>query len=549
MIESAILKTLWGIIFFIFLFGCGVPSVNNDEILEQAFELSDRSVLESLEKLELIKNLEELSEVQKAKHNFLKAKIYISAGRNLHDSIFNAPISYYESIKDTVLLYECFYFFATKKYRDQDYSASLKFLDKNQKLSPFLDANTYYISNANLRINNLLQLKRFQEAKEIATVTLHKAQRNGKISDETRMWFILATTNSYINIIDSEQNYLKALQLSKQRDDIYYQKHCLNALTKLMEKNAMYDKALCYLKQSEDINTSREEVPKKNLIKSMLFHKQNELDSALHYAKIASQGNDPFIASIAVSYISEWFANEGDFYKAFYRKRAAIKIEGNIDSDIYFKKKREESEKTESENKAKISKIEQEKRTLLFVTVIIVLLLLVVITYLFFYRKQRKQYETYLKSKAVQLEQDNLLLNQSKEISLLREKESLLRESLFRRIDILKKIPSVTPSKAAVESLDCRKITLTENDWNELVQTIDDAFPNFTSRLKNSFPLLTTADIHFCCFLKIDVNLQDLSDIYCVSKSTITKKKYRVKTDKLCIADREICLDDFLKKF
>lgn len=549
-IESAILKTLWGIVFFIFLFGCGVPSVNNDEILEQVFELSGMQVWECLEKLELISDPNELSEAQRAKYYFLQAKTYIGVRKNIHDSVFNTPISYYKSIKDTAILYECFHLLALKKHRDGDFNGALKILDKNQKLLPFFETDREYWGNTNWRINNLFELERFQDAKDIATVILQQAQRNGEKRDEARALVFQVKINSYENdIVECECNYQKVSQLSKKIGHSYYQKQSLDLLVKLLEKNAIYDKALNYLKEGERIDVSRKEVPKRNLIKSMFFHKRNELDSALHYAEIASQGNDPFIASIATSYISEWLANDGDFFEAFYRKRAEIKIEEDIERDLSFKKQREESAEKESENKAKISKIEQEKRTLLFVTVIIVLLLIVIMTYLFFYRKQRKQYEAYLKSKAVQLEQDNLLLNQSKEISLLREKESLLRESLFRRIDILKKIPSITPSELDVDSIDSRKITLTENDWNELVQTIDDAYPNFTSRLKNSFPLLSKDDLHFCCFLKIDVNLQDLSDIYCVSKSTITKKKYRVKTDKLCITNREISLDDFLKKF
>ena len=55
-------------------------------------------------------------------------------------------------------------------------------------------------------------------------------------------------------------------------------------------------------------------------------------------------------------------------------------------------------------------------------------------------------------------------------------------------------------------------------------------------------------DIRFCCLVKINVNLQDLSDIYCLSKAAITKKKYRIKKDKLGICDATASLDDCLKE-
>ena len=64
-----------------------------------------------------------------------------------------------------------------------------------------------------------------------------------------------------------------------------------------------------------------------------------------------------------------------------------------------------------------------------------------------------------------------------------------------------------------------------------------------------AYPQLGDKEIGFCCLVKINVNIQDLSDIYCVSKAAITKRKYRIKTDKLGITDENISLDSFLKVF
>ena len=552
-LRIAIKKTLWSIICLLFLFGCDTHFVDNGEILEQAFELSDTLALESLEKLELISNPNELSEAERVKYYFLKAKIYIRMGKSIDDSIFYLPIYYYKNIKDTALLYECFNLLALKNHREKEYNTSLKYLDKGQELLPFFETNKEYMFNVNWRINSLLALKKFQEAEKIAIATLPHIYSNSEkkifVKWFTRLAQIYSSTN---DIAASERNYLKILQLWKEIGNKYWQQQTFNALAQLMEKVGRYDKALGYLKQSEKLDLSRKDIPKINLIKSMLCQKRNDLDSAHYYAKIASQGGDPLIATIATSYISECFADNGEFFNAYHKRWTATQIAKSINSGISSDKSSEAFAKKELENKAKIFKIEKEKRDLLFLTVVIILLLVIIVVYLFFYRKQRKQYEVYLKNKAVQLEQENLLLNQAKEISLLREKESLLRESLFRKIDIFKKIPSIKSSKTEVESvgsIDSKKIALTENDWNELLQTINYAYPAFTRKLKDAFPLLSMADIHFCCFLKININLQDLSDIYCVSKSAIIKKKYRIKTDKLCITDGAISLDDFLKKF
>lgn len=64
-----------------------------------------------------------------------------------------------------------------------------------------------------------------------------------------------------------------------------------------------------------------------------------------------------------------------------------------------------------------------------------------------------------------------------------------------------------------------------------------------------NFIILTLKDILFCCLVKLKVNMQDLSDIYCVSKAAISKRKFRIKTEKLNIADENISIDMYLRDF
>ena len=93
------------------------------------------------------------------------------------------------------------------------------------------------------------------------------------------------------------------------------------------------------------------------------------------------------------------------------------------------------------------------------------------------------------------------------------------------------------------------KIVVTDAEWAEVTSVVNDAFDNFVVRLRQAYPQLGDKEIGFCCLVKINVNIQDLSDIYCVSKAAITKRKYRIKTDKLGITDENISLDSFLKVF
>ena len=164
----------------------------------------------------------------------------------------------------------------------------------------------------------------------------------------------------------------------------------------------------------------------------------------------------------------------------------------------------------------------------------------------FFYQREKKE----------RLQQENLLLHKEAELSGLREKEirqrnkeAELREALFRRISFFHKLPSLHTDDKQDESAANSKIVVTNTEWAEVISVVNDAFDTFVVRLQQAYPSLGEKEIGFCCLVKINVNIQDLSDIYCISKAAITKRKYRIKTDKLGITDENISLDSFLKAF
>ena len=130
-----------------------------------------------------------------------------------------------------------------------------------------------------------------------------------------------------------------------------------------------------------------------------------------------------------------------------------------------------------------------------------------------------------------------------------RNREAELREALLRRISFFHKLPSLHTDDKQDESAANSKIVVTNTEWAEVISVVNDAFDNFVVRLQQAYPSLGEKEIGFCCLVKINVNIQDLSDIYCISKAAITKRKYRIKTDKLGITDENISLDSFLKAF
>ena len=145
-------------------------------------------------------------------------------------------------------------------------------------------------------------------------------------------------------------------------------------------------------------------------------------------------------------------------------------------------------------------------------------------------------YKQLWRVQSLRLIQTEQLLQQSEELSILREKESQLRESLFRRMKSFHKIPSLEKEEESAEEENDnqnRRIALSNEEWEDIRQTVDGSYDKFSVRLLEAFPGLSMKDVYFCCLVKINVSNKDLSDIYCISRTSISRKKQRMKRDKL----------------
>ena len=140
--------------------------------------------------------------------------------------------------------------------------------------------------------------------------------------------------------------------------------------------------------------------------------------------------------------------------------------------------------------------------------------------------------------------QENVMLKQQEELSNLREQEALLREKdarmreeLFKRMNVYEKLSDTEKEK---------HIQLSDTDWKELQVMLDSGYDGFTRKLRMKFPMLSEKEINFCCLVRINMSLQSLTDIYCISKNSVSRKKLRLK-EKMGIGE-EATLDEFLNR-
>ena len=335
--------------------------------------------------------------------------------------------------------------------------------------------------------------------------------------------------------------------------------------------NIVYTQQMSWLEQNErwgdalQLNTRLKESSKlrasRNFyLKAQAFEDLRQVDSALYYYRKAEQGYSPAIASLASSRLMHYYLSLHDVRKAFDSMKKSQLLDESLLSHIESEVDIAQFKRTQLENELYQIKLKRQQQQLWLLASLLGLVLLLAWIIFFYLRikRERALAEIRLQNKKVEeeariLRYQNELLKKETEISLLREKEAWqmskvadLREALFRRLSFYSKLPSLQGDRAAGTH---EKIRLTDEEWKEITESVDAVFDDFTRRLHESFPALTPKDVIFCCLVKLNVNMQDLSDIYCVSKAAISKRKFRLKTEKLGITDEHLSLDDFLKDF
>lgn len=335
--------------------------------------------------------------------------------------------------------------------------------------------------------------------------------------------------------------------------------------------NIVYTHQMSWLEQNErwgdalQLNARLKESPKLRVSRNFYLNAQafedlRQVDSALYYYRKAEQGYSPAIASLASSRLMHYYLSLHDVRKAFDSMKKSQLLDESLLSHIESEVDIAQFKRTQLENELYQIKLKRQQQQLWLLASLLGLVLLLAWIIFFYLRikRERALAEVRLQNKKVEeeariLRYQNELLKKETEISLLREKEAWqmskvadLREALFRRLSFYSKLPSLQGDRAAGTH---EKIRLTDEEWKEITESVDAVFDDFTRRLHESFPSLTPKDVIFCCLVKLNVNMQDLSDIYCVSKAAISKRKFRLKTEKLGITDEHLSLDDFLKDF
>ena len=282
----------------------------------------------------------------------------------------------------------------------------------------------------------------------------------------------------------------------------------------------------------------RADIPYYNMMKGDYWLAMHEPDSAMKHYRIATETGNGFIASQAyerMGMMAKARESDKEAFDMYYKSQ-------QMWNDSYFsmghEKETRDFEAMKMLNQLNELKVERQKHVILILG--LALLLMVLLGGSVFYLFHRKRI-----NERNRLMQENVMLKQQEELSSLREKEALLREKdarmreeLFKRMQVFEKLSDTEDEK---------HIQLSDTDWKEIQLMLDSGYDYFTKKLRMKFPMLSEKDVNFCCLVKINMSIQSLTDIYCISKNSVSRRKLRLK-EKMGIGEGET-LDEFLARF
>lgn len=488
-----------------------------------------------------------------AKNDWLNNNQYSEKTNSLLQDAFQHYVIKNDSLNQFYILY-----WQAQLYRKaHKYSESIRYFEESQAYIPADSAR--FISELKLIIGYS-----FLDAGKPDSALLQFKELISICENQENWWIWLAAGRAY-NAMNNQPDstlfcYNKSLEQLAESENNDYNSFLLNELSAIYAKAGLHAEALRVAREAKAARINRNEVPKLNLMLGELFLSTQQTDSSFHYLTLAAQGNNPYISSVAYQQLS--ILEEQRFHPEqalnYQRKHKDVYTERMNMLDVREREARYQEKLLRLENEQLII---HKQRHELYITIIALIALFILWTAIWIYRIQRKkslqreqqQKELLLKEKTIRLENENLLLKQQNELNALREKDAILRESLFRKMSLSQKIPSLTgENEPADDSLFVKTnkhIQLTDEDCEEMVRIVNEAYDDFVQRLQQNYPLLNSKDLIFCCLIKMKINMKDLSDIYCVSKAAITKKKQRLKNEKFGLSQSILSLDQYLDTF
>lgn len=467
------------------------------------------------------------------------------------DSVINIALDYFKKEKDPFLLAES-YFYAGRVSEEMENNRraiayyweainSLKRIE-NYKL---LYLSYYYLGEL------YSEQELFEEELKMQKKSYYYALH---LNDSLLVMYSLRAIGEAFSNLSMDNDalcfYKQALNWVSKTDSMELA-YVYNALSATYNRLNCYELALRYVEKSENYQCDSEELPYIYVLKGHIYMNVNQYDSAYLYYNKSIISDNFYTRAASYKGLYDLEQKVGNYQKAIIYNESYLSyrdsIEAKMHSDAIIKLRHiYQNDKLRDENtELHLAKAELENRNYRISVIFVVILIgTFVIYYLCKLKKEHKIKEqriTILMNQERLYEIETQKIKKEKELIEQRHKELALREEFFKRMITLS-VPILIKNKTET------RIKLFESDWDKILENVDIAFDNFSKRLSLLYPKLTADDVRFCTLIKIGLSISDLSNIYCMEKTSIYKRKERIKKSKMNILDSR-CLDEIICGF
>ena len=253
--------------------------------------------------------------------------------------------------------------------------------------------------------------------------------------------------------------------------------------------------------------------------------------------------------------LSEIYLGTGEHNLAFKYKDSVIlakdSLSTRVNRDLY------ESNKVkfkvqEYQNELTVRREKQSAERMLF----IVAGIFVLVVFCFIYRGLKNRITKQKQEKIIaenertilNLELNNLTNNIAEKNRKLSAKALYLsgrNELIEEVIDSLSRIPEISKKKEVVDYMRTLKTYIRKDDeWDDFITYFEEVNPVFIKTLNEKFPELNASDIRYLCYVYMNLDLQEIANIFNITYNAAQKRQRRIK-EKMEI-DKDTSLHEYL---
>lgn len=568
--------------------------------LQKAELLMEKHPDSALYLLKQIKHPEVLLEAEYANYCLLITEATDKNKLNLtSDSLIKEAVNYFKHFSDSVKKAKSYYYWGRVNRRFNNVEDAIK--NYHTALTAISDLSEHKLLS--LIYYDMGVVYMYQKLYDLALDMHKKSYWSLQLyGDSTNSSFILrdiARIYMLKNDLDSSLFYSnKALSLIEKDNDLVIQASLQRSIAIIHREKGAYRKAMEHIDRSINLGLKERSNYNNYLIKGSIFSHLNQYDSSKVYLNKSISSNSLYILSAAYNNLYILEKNNNHCLEAIKANELFMQYKDSLDAITHKK------ELTEIQYKYDHEKIEKEvaqlklakRETELFYYRLLVLIFILVLVFGYYFQRlyrqrqqellqkkeKEKQYEEHLattkdkieftesllkdreklfEKKEQELQTRNQLLDENQallklreaelstvkkevskrvnEIRFLRKHDYQLRQDFFEASEIYKKICEMKDGKC--------KAHFQKDDFRSLATITNRLFDNFTICLKRDYPLLSPTDIQYCCFFRMNLTTAFIADVFCTSTDAVTKRKTRIKNEKITNIPTNMSLNEFLQ--